>query len=93
MDSVGDQLGVNFGRSEHRTDYARIAVRKRTHRVVGVCGVMRAVRDSGSRLLVGGVGMANGDNHAEAARRIDTGHRAEKLGSNRENASITAGRL
>ena len=55
--------------------------------------VMRAVRDSGSRLLVRGVGMADGDNHAEAAGRVDTGHCAEKLGSNRENASVTGGRL
>jgi hypothetical protein len=52
---------------------------------------MRAMRDGGAGLFVGGVGMADGDDHAEAARGVNAGHGAEKFGRNGEDARITGG--
>ncbi len=91
VNTVGNKLGGDFGRSEHGADDAAIAVRERAHGIVDVDGMACAVRDSRAGLLVGGVGVAPGDDNARITRRVHAGDSAEQLRSNGENAGI-AGR-
>ena len=88
VNAVGDEFGGKFGSGEDGADDAGIAVGERAHGVVNVGGVVRAVSDGGASLFVGGVGVADGNDHAEAARGVNTRHSTEKFGSDGEDAGV-----
>ena len=52
-------------------------MRKGSHSVVNVNGMMSAVGDGGARLFVSRVGVAYADNHTRLACGVDAGHGAE----------------
>src|SRR5215468_2294042 len=91
VNAVRDQFRVHLRRGQYRPDNTRISVRKRAHCIVDMSGMMGAVCDCCASLLEGGIGVANGHNHAQAACGVNAWHRPEQLWSNGQNARI-AGR-
>jgi hypothetical protein len=86
--AIGNELGADFGGSEHGADDAAIAVGERAHGVVDMNGMPHAAGNCRAGLLVSGVGVAHGNHDAGIVGGIDARRCAEQLRSNGQDARI-----
>ncbi len=91
--AVGDQFRIDLRRSKYGAYNARVAVGKRTHRVVEVSSAARASGHGRPSLLVSCVGMPHRDDQAGFSRGINARSGPEHFRRNRQNSGISRGGL
>jgi len=77
--AIADDLGIGLGRGHGAPDGTRVAVMEAAHAVIGVHEDARTCGHPCHRLLVGGVGVADGALHTHGGSRNDVLRRTRAL--------------